>query len=228
MVKAEKAGLGRRMQPAGAHGATGAGGVNSLVGAGANGSNQPLAHEFGAACDQKNVAGVGTAAAGSGSCVIQANVTPIRSMSMREKRLAELENGTNSLPRTYTGRCTSCTYCSAVVTTCSPCCLSAAPMNVCPSYYVKVTMPSTFSFTFNCCSLRLCEELQCTFSLVWSLFHRGQKSISLLIICPTNVEQNKWRRNCDFAIFKLAKIKGEECDSCFSKSYSLLKEGGVF
>lgn len=141
MVKAEKAGLGRRLQAAGAHSGAGAGGVNSVV---VTSANQQLVHEFGAACDQKNVAGVGTGAAVPGSCVIQANVTPIRSMSMREKRLAELENGTNSLPRTYTGRCTSCTYCSAVVATCSPCCLSAAPMNVCPSYYVKVSMTSSF------------------------------------------------------------------------------------
>lgn len=143
MVKAEKAGLGRRLQAAGAHSAASVGSTNSVVVTGANGSNQQLVHEFGAACDQKNVA---TSAAVSGTCVIQANVTPIRSMSMREKRLAELENGSNSLPRTYAGRCTSCTYCSAVVTSCSPCCLSAAPMNVCPNYYVKVIMPIHFNF----------------------------------------------------------------------------------
>ncbi|XP_065218798.1 IQ motif and SEC7 domain-containing protein 1 isoform X2 [Planococcus citri] len=70
------------------------------------------------------------------SCV-QANVTPIRSLSMKEKRLPELENGTNSLPRTYAGRCTSCNYCCAnVSTTCSACCMNTpSPINVCNSSY---------------------------------------------------------------------------------------------
>lgn len=77
---------------------------------------------------------------------LQANVTPIRSMSMREKRLAELESngsggGTNSLPRTYAGRCTSCSYCCNVTNSCSPCCASTSHMNnVCPNFYIKVSL----------------------------------------------------------------------------------------
>ncbi len=114
--------LSRRFQ------GNGGGGSGTVAGGGG-----PHVHEY--ACEMKNA-----------SCV-QANVTPIRSMSMREKRLAELENGTNSLPRTYAGagRCTTCTYCSTVANTCSPCCLSTPPMNVCPNYYVKVTF-HYFSF----------------------------------------------------------------------------------
>lgn len=87
--------------------------------------NGPHVHDY--TCETKN------------SSCIQANVTPIRSMSMREKRLAELENGTNSLPRTYAGRCTSCTYCNNVTTSsCSPCYVSTPPMNMYPNIYVKV------------------------------------------------------------------------------------------
>lgn len=115
MVKAEK-GRTRRMQ-------------------GLSCGSSVIAHGNDYICDAKTT-----------TACLQANVTPIRSMSMREKRLAELESngsgsGTNSLPRTYAGRCTSCSYCCNMTNSCSPCCASTSHMNnVCPNFYIKVSL----------------------------------------------------------------------------------------
>lgn len=108
MVKAEK-GSSRRFQENG----------NAISAATAQHVNEY-------ACETKNAA------------CLQANVTPIRSLSMREKRLGELESGSNSLPRGYVGRCTSCPYCCNNMTnSCSPCCLATPSVNLCPNY-IKV------------------------------------------------------------------------------------------